>query len=361
MSQVLAARGIDVARALPWVQPWFLRYQMADGGLTCDNDAYNTTSECPSSMVGTLAPFEAMLRGDPKVWSTDHAAFVAGAAAFLVGRKARLGSPSTLNAAERTREPAWRELCFPRFYFYDVLRGLHALARWSSCVTAGSPRGDRACYDVPVRQVPRRRRASGATVVRRRGHPCPRCERRVDSTRRLAVSAARRDERGRRGVPVAHAKLDRNARRAAALDRSRPHPRLTLALQPSTAHPKFVRGSVMCATRQFAERIAGRRAERGVRGGAPGKPRTECRDAEHRFVRTPHELRALGTSAWPLRFGARPAKAIEDAAIGPDAPVRPARMTLSPRFVRAEGPLSADRLDRERHQGHPRRQCGAYG
>ena len=38
--QVLASWGVDVDKELPWIRPWFLRYQMADGGLTCDNEAY---------------------------------------------------------------------------------------------------------------------------------------------------------------------------------------------------------------------------------------------------------------------------------------------------------------------------------
>lgn len=139
MSQVLAAAGIDVERELPWVKPWFGRYQMADGGLNCDGEAYNVTTECPSSMVGTIAPFEAMLRGDPSAWSAEQAAFVARAATFLMGRELRLGSSSRFNADERAREPAWRELCFPRFYFYDVLRGLAAIVRWAELCNGALP------------------------------------------------------------------------------------------------------------------------------------------------------------------------------------------------------------------------------
>jgi hypothetical protein len=41
------------------------------------------------------------------------------------------------NAEERAGEPAWRQPCFPRFYFYDVLRGLAALVRWA--VWSGQP------------------------------------------------------------------------------------------------------------------------------------------------------------------------------------------------------------------------------
>ena len=51
--QIIAACGVEVDRALPWARPWFVRYQMSDGGLNCDSDAYLVTDECPSSMVGT--------------------------------------------------------------------------------------------------------------------------------------------------------------------------------------------------------------------------------------------------------------------------------------------------------------------
>ena len=136
---VLAAGGLDVERELPWAKPWFLRYQMADGGLTCDNDAYRVTHECPSSMVGTVSPLEAMLLGDPAAWSAEQVAFVDRAAGFLVGRELRKGSSSVHNAEERAMEPAWLQPCFPRFYFYDVLRGASALLRWAELRAATLP------------------------------------------------------------------------------------------------------------------------------------------------------------------------------------------------------------------------------
>lgn len=137
ITQVLVACGRDAWAELPWVEPWFVRYQMADGGLSCDDTAYRCTDECPSSMVGTVAPFEAMLGGRPAEWSAARAAFVERAAGFLIERRLMLGSPTRHNAEERTREPAWRQPCFPRFYFYDVIRGLAALVRWSE-VTGGA-------------------------------------------------------------------------------------------------------------------------------------------------------------------------------------------------------------------------------
>jgi hypothetical protein len=131
MACVLSACGRDVDRELPWIEPWFARYQMADGGLNCDETAYRCSDECPSSMVATIAPFEAMLLGRRAEWTADHAAFVERAAGFLIARRLMLGSPTRHNAAERTSQLAWLEPCFPRFYFYDVLRGLAALVRWA--------------------------------------------------------------------------------------------------------------------------------------------------------------------------------------------------------------------------------------
>ncbi|HTV22147.1 MAG TPA: hypothetical protein VMG12_25835 [Polyangiaceae bacterium] len=125
---MLHAAGVDVERELPWAASWFVRYQMEDGGLNCDSDAYLVKDECPSSMVGTVSPLEAMLLGSLE---GEHGGFVDRAAAFLIERRLMLGSPTQHNAVERQREPAWLELCFPRFYFYDVLRGLAALTLWA--------------------------------------------------------------------------------------------------------------------------------------------------------------------------------------------------------------------------------------
>ncbi len=135
MYQVLVACGIDVDAQLPWAKPWFLRYQMADGGFNCDGDAY-LTSECPSSMVGSIAAFEAMLLGE---WTPEQRAFLERGAAFLIGRQLTRGSDTAFNAAERDAAPAWQQLCFPRFYFYDELRGLSALVRWAERSEATLP------------------------------------------------------------------------------------------------------------------------------------------------------------------------------------------------------------------------------
>ncbi|HET7501610.1 MAG TPA: hypothetical protein VFK02_11420 [Kofleriaceae bacterium] len=140
MTQVLAACGLDVDARLPWVKPWFVRYQMADGGLNCDETAYLVTDECPSSMVGTIAPFEAMLLGDPARWTDEHRGFLARAARCLIDRQLVLGSPTRHNAGERDAQADWLLPCRPRFYFYDVVRGLSALVRWAEWTGSELPR-----------------------------------------------------------------------------------------------------------------------------------------------------------------------------------------------------------------------------
>jgi hypothetical protein len=137
--QVLIACGIDVDVALPWFAPWFARYQMADGGLNCDETAYLVADECPSSMVGTIAALEAMLTGEPSAWSATRRGFVDRAASFVLARRAMLGSPTRHNAEERDREPVWRQLAFPRFYLYDVLRGASVVVRWARVTGAALP------------------------------------------------------------------------------------------------------------------------------------------------------------------------------------------------------------------------------
>lgn len=129
--QMMAAWRVDVDAALPWIRPWFLNYQMADGGFNCDDGAYRITGECASSMVGTIGAFEAVLLYTGRPWTDEEVAFLDRGAKFLIGRKLTLGSASRHNAQERDAAPDWLKPCFPRFYMYDVIRGLAALTRWS--------------------------------------------------------------------------------------------------------------------------------------------------------------------------------------------------------------------------------------
>ncbi len=130
MYQVLSAWGIDVDREIPWMRPWFLRYQLSDGGLTCDWENFRK-EPAPSSLVGTLPPFEAVLNHTSRPFTPEEERFLDGAAQCLIDRRLMLGSTSPHNSDEKEDEADWLLPCFPRLYFYDVLRGLSALLRWS--------------------------------------------------------------------------------------------------------------------------------------------------------------------------------------------------------------------------------------
>ena len=127
--QLLTACGVDVDRELPWIASWLVSYQMADGGLNCDSDAYLVKDECPSSMVGTVPVLEALLQRGGKTAAEREVAD--RAAGFLIDRRLVDGSRTKHNAAERESAQSWPDLCFPRFYLYDVLRGLALLVRWA--------------------------------------------------------------------------------------------------------------------------------------------------------------------------------------------------------------------------------------
>lgn len=137
--QVLAARGVDVDQEVNWIRPWFLRYQMNDGGLNCDNDAYLVKDETPSSMVGTIAVFESVLFHTDRAWTSEEEKFLKKGADFLIKRQLRLGSSTMHNASEQKSAEDWVKLCFPRFYLYDVLRGLNALLGWAEKTNSKLP------------------------------------------------------------------------------------------------------------------------------------------------------------------------------------------------------------------------------
>lgn len=123
--QLLTACGVDVDSELPWVRPWFLKYQLPDGGLNCDEQAY--MKERPkSSVVSTLPPLEAVLLCTPRPFTPAEEAFLDRGAAYLAGHRLFRSAD-----ASRVLDEDWLKPRFPRFYEYDLLRGYAFLRRWS--------------------------------------------------------------------------------------------------------------------------------------------------------------------------------------------------------------------------------------
>jgi len=124
MYQVLFSAGVDVDVELPWMRPWFLRYQLPDGGLNCDEKVY--TKPIPkSSIVTTLSCLEAVLFCRKHELSPEETIFLDRGASYLLRQKL-FRKVSTGEVIDKD----WLEVRFPRFYEYDFLRGFYFLAKW---------------------------------------------------------------------------------------------------------------------------------------------------------------------------------------------------------------------------------------
>src|SRR5262249_32545141 len=118
--------GLDAEREVPWLRAWFPRYQLADGALNCDEEAY--TRPVPrGSIVSTLPPLEALLFDARGPLSPAEEAFLDRGAAYLLARRLF----RSISKGGAPIDPALLEPCFPRFYHYDVLRGLAFVAAWA--------------------------------------------------------------------------------------------------------------------------------------------------------------------------------------------------------------------------------------
>lgn len=130
--QVLAACGVAPPA---WWLPWFVRYQLPDGGWNCDEAVY-TRATPRSSVVSTLPALEALLAVAPRPLAPEVAACLDRGAGYLLARRLW----RSLSKAGAVIEPAWARPCFPRFYFYDLLRGLRFVTRWAEARGRTLPR-----------------------------------------------------------------------------------------------------------------------------------------------------------------------------------------------------------------------------
>lgn len=124
MYQVLFNAGVDVDQEVSWMREWFLRYQLPDGGLNCDEKAY--TKPVPkSSIVTTLSCLEAVLFCRSRDLTEGEITFLNRGASYLL--KQRLFRKASTG---EVIDKDWLEIRFPRFYEYDFLRGFYFLEKW---------------------------------------------------------------------------------------------------------------------------------------------------------------------------------------------------------------------------------------
>ncbi len=122
--QALFNADVEVDKELPWMRNWFLRYQLSDGGLNCDEKAYSKPIP-KSSIVTTIACLEAVLFCRQRDLTDAETVFLDKGANYLLKhrlfRKESTGDVIDAN---------WLEIRFPRFYEYDFLRGFYFLKKW---------------------------------------------------------------------------------------------------------------------------------------------------------------------------------------------------------------------------------------
>ena len=124
--QVLTACGVPVDEAVPWLRPWLLKYQLPDGGLNCDEKAYDKPSP-KSSVVSTLPPLEAILFCTNRPFTPVEETFLDRGADYLIAHKLFRSADG-----KKIINKDWLKICFPRLYDYDLLRGLRFLTEYSA-------------------------------------------------------------------------------------------------------------------------------------------------------------------------------------------------------------------------------------
>lgn len=123
MYQTLAACGLDLDARAPWMRAWFLHYQLPDGGLNCFDQAYEKGGA--SSIQSTLPALETVLAAGRPLTPMEEA-FVDHGAEYLLERRLAFRRKDG-----QLMNPGFLDIGFPRFYDYDVLRGLAFIAEWA--------------------------------------------------------------------------------------------------------------------------------------------------------------------------------------------------------------------------------------
>lgn len=113
-----------------WIEVWFEKYQITDGGYNCDDEAYNKVTP-KSSLVSTLPMLEALLlllSKNKKVKNKDKLQSILDTGVNYFLNRNLIGSSSNKTTAIN---PNWIKLTFPRFYELDALRILRFIQEWS--------------------------------------------------------------------------------------------------------------------------------------------------------------------------------------------------------------------------------------
>lgn len=117
--QIFESAGYKADDIVPWVRQWFARYQLDDGGYNCDEAVY--LKDTPrSSIVSTLPMLETLLSFGKNRLTADDLRILDKGAKYLLARRLF----KSLSKQDAVIDAQFLQLTFPRFYDYDILRGL---------------------------------------------------------------------------------------------------------------------------------------------------------------------------------------------------------------------------------------------
>ncbi len=118
--QILQAADIDPWQQWPWLNDWFIKNQLPDGGYNCDEKVYTHSKR--SSLVSSIPMLEALL-AQPKLSPELQQVLHSGVKSLL---KRKLFQSSL----GQVIDPLWLAPIFPRFYHYDILRAMKLVIQW---------------------------------------------------------------------------------------------------------------------------------------------------------------------------------------------------------------------------------------
>lgn len=125
LMKVSESSGVDIFNCLPWVNGWFERYQLADGGYNCDEAAYIGSKK--SSLISTAPILEglmAFVKNNPEQKQFDR--ILKSGIEYFINHKIFLST-----SGKQIKSTDWDKLIFPLFYEFDFLRGLELVLDYS--------------------------------------------------------------------------------------------------------------------------------------------------------------------------------------------------------------------------------------
>ncbi len=116
--QIFCEYGYDYKKKFPWVCEWIEKYQLPDGGYNCEEGAYTASKK--SSVNSTLPVLELLIRDNALLSEEKRKEILIKGFKYLKSKNLIYSSKDP----EKVMDPDFFIPTFPRYYYYDIIRGL---------------------------------------------------------------------------------------------------------------------------------------------------------------------------------------------------------------------------------------------